>query len=296
MSPYAQIASNKWKTYLIFLLFVVIFTGFFYILGKFYDAPIGYAVLGFAISLFSTIGSFFYSDKIVLATTGARLATKEEFFDYYTVTENLSLAAGIPMPKLFVIDDDSPNAFATGRDPKHGTVVATTGLLRMMDRSEVEAVIAHELSHIRNYDIMVMSVTAVLVGTLALVADLAMRSLWFGGGKKDRESSNPIMIVLLLVALIVTPIIAMLIQLAVSRQREYLADASAALLTRYPEALASALEKISSYPRGVQSATTSTAHMFIASPFKKGQISGFVEQLFSTHPPVLKRIEILRKM
>lgn len=296
MTPYAQISSNKTKTYLIFALFIFIFTGFFYMIGQYYQDPWAYTILGFVISIGSTVGSYFYSDKIVLATTGAREAKKEEFFDFYTVTENLSIASGLPMPKLFVIDDDSPNAFATGRDPKHGVVVATTGLLGMMERSEVEAVIAHELSHIKNYDILVMSVTAILVGTLSLIADFAMRSMWFGGGKRDRNNNNPFMFAIMLVALIVTPIIAMLIQLAVSRQREYLADASAALMTRYPDALASALEKISSYPRGVQSATTSTAHMFIASPFKKGQISGFVEELFSTHPPVQKRIEVLRKM
>lgn len=265
-------------------------------IGKYYENPWAYTILGFVISIGSTVGSYFYSDKIVLATTGAREAKKEEFFDFYTVTENLSIASGMPMPRLFVIDDDSPNAFATGRDPKHGVVVATTGLLAMMERSEIEAVIAHELSHIKNYDILVMSVTAILVGTLSLIADFAMRSLWFGGGKRDRNNNNPFMFAIMLVALILTPIIAMLIQLAVSRQREYLADASAALMTRYPDALASALEKISSYPRGVQSATTSTAHMFIASPFKKGQISGFVEELFSTHPPVQKRIEVLRRM
>jgi len=296
MTPYAHISANKWKTAFIFGLFITIFTGFFFVLGNLYNDPGVYGMLGFVIAIASTAGSYFYSDSIVLSTTKARSATKEEFFDFYTVTENLAIAGGIPMPRLYVIDDPSPNAFATGRNPKHGTVVATTGLLQMLDRTEVEAVIAHELSHIKNYDILVMSVTAVLVGTLSLVADFAMRSLWWGGGKKDRENSNPVMFIIMLVALIITPIVAMLIQLAVSRQREYLADASGALLTRYPEALASALEKISSYQRGVATATTSTAHLFISNPFKKGQISGVVEKLFSTHPPVEKRIEILRRM
>lgn len=296
MTPYAQVTSNKWKTFGIFAIFIILFTGFFYIIGKVYADPWFYTILGLIISFASSFGSYFFSDKMVLATTRAREATKEEFFDYYTVTENLSIAAGIPMPKLYVIDDPSPNAFATGRDPKHAVVCATTGLLQIMERSEIEGVIAHELSHIKNYDILVMTISAVLVGTIALVADIVMRSLWWGGGDRDRRNTHPAMYILLIVALIVTPIVAMLIQLAVSRQREYLADASGALLTRYPDGLANALVKISQYPHGVASATTSTAHLFIANPFRKGQISSLVANLFSTHPPVEKRIEILRNM
>lgn len=279
-------------------LFIVIFTGFFYIIGKYFGGGSGafYALLGFIISFASSVYSYFNSDKLVLSTTHARPATKEEFFDFYTVTENLSIASGLPMPKLYVIDDPSPNAFATGRNPEHGVVCATTGLLDLMERGELEGVIAHELSHIKNYDILVSTVTAVLVGTIALAADWIMRSLWWGGGNDDDRPRNPIMLVLLIVALILTPIVATLIQLAVSRRREFLADASGALLTRYPDGLASALQKIAAYPRGVHTATTSTAHMFISNPFKEKRAMSWMTSLFSTHPPVEQRIEILRKM
>lgn len=298
MSIYSQISQNKVKTYLIMSLFTIIFTGFFYIIGKYFGGGSGsfYALLGFLISFVSSVYSYYNSDKLVLSTTHARPATKEEFFDFYTVTENLSIASGTPMPKLYVIDDPSPNAFATGRNPEHGVVCATTGLLHIMDRAELEGVIAHELSHIKNYDILVSTVTAVLVGTIALAADWIMRSLWWGGGSDDDRPRNPIMLVLLIVALILTPIVATLIQLAVSRRREFLADASGALLTRYPDGLASALEKIAAYPRGVSTATTSTAHLFISNPFKQRKVMSWMTNLFSTHPPVEQRVAILRKM
>lgn len=297
MTVYNEIAGNKRKTWMIFILFILIFTGFFFLIGKFMDSTWGYGILGFVIAIFSSFGSYFYSDKLVLAQVRARPATKEEFFDLYTVTENLSIAAGIPMPKLYVIDDPTPNAFATGRDPKHAVVCATTGILQRLERSELEGVIAHELSHVKNYDILVSTITAVLVGTIALVSDFVMRSLWWGGGDNDNRSKSPIMLVLFIVVLIITPIFATLVQLAVSRKREYLADASGALLTRYPEGLARALEKIAADPRPLHSATSSTAHLFISNPFKKGKgMQSWVSNLFSTHPPMEKRVEILRKM
>lgn len=299
MNIYQQIASNRQKTWLIFGLFIVVFSGFFYLVGQYYDSPNSYLILGLIISLVSSVGSYFYSDKLVLATTGARPAQKEEYFDLYTVTENLSIANGIPMPKVYVIDDPAPNAFATGRDPKHAAVAATTGLLKILDRTELEGVIAHELSHVKNYDILVATVVSVLVGTLALVTDWILRSFWWGG-RRDRDeeggSKNPIMFILLIVALIITPIVATLIQLAISRRREYLADASGALLTRYPLGLARALEKISGYPYPMQHATTSTAHLFISNPFKKGGTGSWITSLFSTHPPVEDRVRILRSM
>ena len=244
MTVYSQISKNKNKTYLIMMVFIIIFTGFFYIIGKILgESGMGISVVGFVIALLSSFFSYFYSDKMVLATTGARPATKEQFFDLYTIVENLSLAEGVPMPKVYVLDDPSPNAFATGRNPKNAVVCATTGLLNMMDRAELEGVIAHELSHIRNYDILVSTVTAVLVGTIVLISDWIMRSFWWGGlgGGDDNKSKNPITLVLLIVALILTPIVASLIQLSVSRRREYLADASGALLTRHPVGLSRAL-------------------------------------------------------
>ncbi|MDA1317335.1 MAG: M48 family metalloprotease [bacterium] len=295
MNVYQQIAQNRLKTYLIFIVFFFLFTGFFAIVGASYDNPIGYAGMGFIIAVVTSVWSYYNSDKVVLTTTRARPAQKEEFFDLYTVTENLSIAAGIPVPKVYVIDDPSPNAFATGRDPKHAVVCATTGLLQILDRAELEGVIAHELSHIRNYDILVSTITAVLVGTIALAADWIMRSMWWGGGSRDRNKS-PILFIIMIIALILTPIVATIIQLAVSRQREYLADASGALLSRHPDGLANALEKINAYPRGVATASNSTAHLFFVNPFRKGQMANWMTSLFSTHPPAAKRIEILRKM
>ncbi|MDO8497929.1 MAG: M48 family metalloprotease [bacterium] len=297
-SVYNEISGNKIRTFLIMFLFIGIITAFFYIIGLFFGSPTTYFAVGMGFSLFSSVGSYFFSDKIVLMTTGAKPATKKDFFDFYTVTENLSMASGTPMPKLYVVDDPAPNAFATGRDPQHAVVAATTGLLSMMNRSELEGVIAHELSHIKNYDILLSSVVAVLVGTIALVADWVMRSMWWGGGdNEDRGKRNPIMFVILIVSLILAPIAATLIQLAISRRREFLADASGALTTRYPEGLARALGKIAAYPYTMRSATSATEHLFIENPFKKkGKKESWLMSLFSTHPPVDERIRILRSM
>lgn len=298
MTIYSQIAANKLKTYLIIGVFIALMTGFFLLLGQYFRDPQSFFFIGFIFAVVSSVGSYFYSDKIVLMTTGAKPATKEQYFDFYTVAENLSTADGLPMPKLYVIDDPAPNAFATGRNPKHAVVCATTGILERLNRAELEGVIAHELSHVKNYDILVSSIVGVLVGTVALIADWIMRSFWWGGFRRDeREDRNPIIFVLLIVVLIITPIVATLIQLAVSRRREFLADASGALLTRYPEGLARALEKISADPHQLQTATTSTAHLFIVNPFKKGgRAASWLMNLFSTHPPIDERIRILRSM
>jgi len=297
MTVYNQISENKVKTFLIMFLFVVIFSSFFFLLGKYFDSPWGYFFLGFFISIASSVGSYFYSDKLVLMTTGAQPANKKQFFNFYTVAENLSVASGLPMPKLFVINDSSPNAFATGRDPKHAVICATTGLLEIMDRTELEGVIAHEMSHVKNYDILLASIVAVLVSTLALISDWVIRSMWWNRGSDDdnRNNLNPIFIVSFIIALILTPIIATIIQLAISRRREYLADASAVLLTRYPEGLARALEKLKDNTQPLRKATSSTAHLFIDNPFKKKNTSWFVN-LFSTHPPIEERIKILKSM
>ncbi len=276
-------------------VFILIFSSFFFLIGKYYDSPWNYFFLGFFISLLSSIGSYFYGDKLVLLTTGAQPADKKRFFDFYTVTENLALAAGLPRPKLYVINDPSPNAFATGRDPKHAVVCATTGLLSMMNRTELEGIIAHELSHVKNYDILFASIVAVLVGTLSLISDLVIRSMWRRGSDDNRGNRNPIFFVLFLIALILTPIIATIIQLAISRRREYLADASGVLLTRYPEGLVHALEKLNNNPQPLRRISSSTAHLFIDNPFKKKNASWFVN-LFSTHPPIEERIRILKNL
>lgn len=299
MSIYSQISANKWKTYIIFIVFIFIISGFFFVIGQYFSSPSEYLLLGLIFSLVSTVGSYFYSDKIILFTVGAEPADKKKHFNFYTVAENLSIASGLPIPKLYVINDSPPNAFATGRDPKHAVICATTGLLERLDRTELEGVIAHELSHVKNYDILIASIVSVLVGTVALVSDWIMRNMWWSGfrSKDDNDrGKNPIMFVLLIAALIIGPIVATLIQLAISRKREYLADADGSLLTRYPKGLASALEKISAFPSAMRTASTSTAHLFISNPFRSKSGQSWFVKLFSTHPPVEERIKILRNM
>ncbi len=307
MTIYNQISSNRTRTFLIIGLFVVFISFFFFLVGKFLGNSSSYLVFGLLFSLFSGIGSYFYSDKIVLFMTGAKEADKRTYFDLYTTVENMAMAAGLPMPKVYVVEDPAPNAFATGRDPKHAVVAATTGILERLDRTELEAVIAHELSHVKNYDILVMSVVSVLVGTIAYVADWIMRMMMWGGlssdDNNDRRGNNLFFFAFILL-LIISPIIATLIQLAVSRRREYLADASGALLNRNPDALADALTKIAQDPRVMKTASNATAHLFIANPFQKKRADGseskglvtWISGLFSTHPPMEERVRILREM
>jgi heat shock protein HtpX len=299
MTVYNQIAANKAKTILIIVLFIVVLSGFFFLVGTFFRDPSTYFIFGLIVSLVSSVGSYFYSDKIVLMTTGAKPASKEEYFDLYTVVENLSIADGLPMPKVYVINDPAPNAFATGRDPKHAVVCATTGILQRLDRAELEGVIAHELSHIKNYDILLSSIVGVLVGTVAFAADWIMRTMWWGGVDRredDRDNRNPLMYIFLIVVLLLIPLISTLIQLAISRKREYLADASGALLTRNPMGLAHALEAISDDSHVLKTASPSTAHLFIVNPFKKRQVQSWLTSLFSTHPPIEDRIRILKSL
>jgi len=280
-------------------LFIFLFTGFFFIIGQFFNDANSYLFFGLFVSLLSAIGSYFYSDKIVLWLNQAEPADKKRFFNFYTVVENMTIATGLPMPKLYVINDPSPNAFATGRDPRHAVVCATSGLLKIMDREELEGVISHELSHVKNYDILLASIISVLVGSISMVAHWLMRSFWwggFGGRDRDSEERNPLMFILFIFALILTPIAATLIQLAVSRKREYLADASGALLTRNPKGLAMALEKIADYGEPMANVSTATAHLFISNPLKTKKTSSWFVNLFSTHPPIGERIKILKSM
>lgn len=294
-SAYSYQSSNIAKTYLLMALFLVIVSGLGYFVSWYYGAPeIFYIALIF--SLFMNVLSYWYSDKVVLSLSGAKPASRQEFFDFYTVTENLSITAGLPMPRLFVIDDPAPNAFATGRDKNHAVVAATTGLLQRLDRKELEGVVAHELSHIGNRDILLMSSVVVLVGFVSILSDIFLRSMWFGGGRRrdnEREGGN-ILAILGIIFIVLSPLIATLIKLAISRRREFLADSSGALLTRYPEGLASALEKISSYGEPMKNPRTATAHMFISDPFAGKKFS--ISSLFMTHPPVEERIKILRQM
>lgn len=297
MTIYSEIAKNKFKSYLIIAVFIFLFSGLFFLIGQYFGDPSTYFVIGLIISALSGLFSYFYSDKAVLAMTGARPAKREEYFDYYTVTENMAIAAGLPMPKLYVMDDQSMNAFATGRDPKHAVVCATTGLLNNLNRAEIEGVVAHELSHVKNYDILLASVVTVLVGTIAFIADWVMRSMWFRGrDDDDRSSKSPLFLALFIISLLIAPLVATLIQLAISRKREFLADATGALISRNPDALASALAKIGNQNRPTRNASSSTAHLFISNPFPQGKVRSFVSNLFSTHPPIDERIRILHSM
>lgn len=252
------------------------------------------AGLGGTFTIVYALISYYLSDKIALMASGAKAITKTEAPELYNIVENLCIANGQSMPALYLINDESPNAFATGRDPEHASVAFTTGLLRILNKQELEGVAAHELSHVKNYDIRVMTIVVVLVGAVMLLSDILLRSS-FSGNKKE---TGTILLVIGLILAILSPLLAEIIKLAVSRQREYLADASGALLTRYPEGLASALQKISAYDQPLQKANHATAHLFISSPFggKKGSKVSWFSNLFATHPPAEDRIARLLSM
>lgn len=284
---YQERSRNAWRTAFLMAGFLAVVMAVGYGAAWYLGNP-SVLYIAFFFAIFMNIWSFWFSDKQVLAMTHARPATREEFFDLYTVTENMAIAAGLPMPKLYVIDDPAPNAFATGRDEKHAVVAATTGLLAMLDRKELEGVIAHELAHVKNRDMLVMTVAVVLAGFLAMLADMFLHASFHRDGDDNRGG---LFMIIAIVGIVLAPIAAQLIQLAISRKREFLADASGALLTRYPEGLASALQKISSYGAPMQHASHATAHLFIANPF--GGAAGFVNGLFATHPPVEARVKAL---
>jgi len=249
--------------------------------------------VGIIFAMLSNIFSYWFSDRVVLSLSGAIPAKREEFFDLYNSVENLSITAGLPMPKVYVINDPAPNAFATGRDKDHAVVCFTTGLLRMLNKSEIEGVVAHELSHIGNRDILLSTVVVVLVGFVSIMSNWFLRTGRVFGGD-SRNNRNGIFVLLGIILAILSPLIASLIHLAISRKREFLADASGALLTRYPEGLASALEKIGSYSGGLRSPNDATAHLFISNPFGSGVLKG-MHKMFSTHPPIEDRVSILRE-
>ena len=301
-SVYTYQSSNVAKTYLLMGLFLVIVVGLGYFISLYYNA-LGLLYTAIIFSLFMNVASFWFSDKIVLSISKARPASREEFFDLYTVTENLSITAGLPMPKIYVIDDPAPNAFATGRDKNHAVVAVTTGLLQKLDRTELGGVIAHELSHIGNRDILLMSAVVVLVGFVSIISHIFLRGMIFSDRNRDNNrGGGGAFAIIGIILIILSPIIATLIKLAISRRREFLADASGALLTRYPEGLANALEKISSYNMPMKTANTATAHLFISNPFsqlRSGQVGSgnfSFSGLFNTHPPIAERIKILRSM
>lgn len=293
---YNQIGNNKTKTWLIMLVFIAFFFTVSYILGKALGYGLSFAGIMLIISGLISFFSYYNSDKIVLSMSGAKLADKSTHRILYTIVENLSIAAGLPMPRVYIVEDPSLNAFATGRDPKHATVAATTGLLEKLNKVELEGVIAHELSHVGNYDTRLMGIVAILVGSIAILADVFLRSMFWGGDRDRDNRGNQIFMIIGIVAAILAPVAATLIQLAVSRRREYLADASGALLTRYPDGLADALLKIAADPKPLKRASNATAHFYIENPFKGKAAKSFLTGLFSTHPPVNDRIRLLREM
>lgn len=266
-----------------------------------FDSASAVSIVAFSFILTGIINlvSYYFSDQMVLRISGARPLNQEENPDLYHLIDNLCIGSGVPMPKVYIIEDTAPNAFATGRDPQHAAIAVTTGILQKLERRELEGVLAHELSHIKNYDTLYMSIVVILVGLIALLADIFMRTIWYGGGKsRDNNtgagSGGGVFLLLGIILAILSPLIAQLIKLAVSRQREYLADASAALLTRYPSGLADALVKISADTEPLEVANKATAHMYIVNPLKDW--GGKLNSLFSTHPPIEDRISRLRQM
>lgn len=305
INVYEAEAANKWKSAFIVALFVVFVAIVVYVMSTAFAIYTGYEPggLGFVgialiISGLMSFGSYYYSDKIVLSISGAHPADRKRYFDFYTVAENLAIATGLPKPKLYVIEDSAPNAFATGRDPKHAVICATTGILQKLNRTELEGVLAHEITHIRNYDIQLMSVVSVMVGMVALLGDMFLRMTWLGRRDDRENTAGSIFLVIGLVFAILSPFISQIIQLAISRRREFTADAGSVEITRQPDGLISALKKISEDQEPLEAANKATAHLYIINPFKaKGHGAvGWFSGLFNTHPPITERIAALQKM
>lgn len=293
------VSANIFRTWLIMFFFFLFTFGLVYVFAKGagfgqIDA-LGITGIALIIAGFMNFASYYWSDKIVLGISGAKLIEKKDNPELYRTVENLCIAAGLPTPKIYIMNETAPNAFATGRDPKHAAICFTSGILEKLNKTELEGVTAHELSHVGNRDTLLMGVVAILVGTIALMADFFMRAMWFRGDREERNG-NGIFIIVAIVAAILSPIVATLIQLAISRRRELLADASGVILTRYPEGLASALLKISADPNPMRSANRGTAHLYIANPFKGKDAKSWLANLFNTHPPIEERVRIIRSM
>lgn len=286
---YKAVSANKRNTILIMAIFVAIVGALGWVASFYYGSTSILPIVVVVAALYALI-QYFAASKLAVMTTGAKEIQKSDNPRLWRIVENLAITDGLPMPKVYVIDDPAPNAFATGRDPNHALVCATTGILDIMDDREMTAVMAHEMSHVKNYDIRVSMIAFGLVSAIGLICDIGMRMFWFGGDSRDRENNSPVMLVIGIVIMILAPIVAALIQLAISRQREYLADASGAMTTRDPQALESALAKLETTGRPMQRQSQSTAHLFFSNPLKSGGIGN----LFSTHPPLEARIKRLR--
>jgi len=293
---YSHQGANIRKTWFFMAGFFLLVMALGWFFSYVYNNP-GILYIAVFFAIFMNIFSYWFSDKIVLKMHKARPVTRESHFDLYTVTENLSIAAGLPMPRLYIIDEAAPNAFATGRNKDHAVVCVTTGLLSILDRSELEGVIAHELSHIGNKDMLLSTIVVVMAGFVTLLSDFFLRSARWGGGRENDSRGGQLQGILFIVGIvlaILAPIIATLIQLAISRKREFLADASGALLTRYPEGLANALKKINGTSVKMKTANHATAHLFISNPFgPDGKGTSFMQKIFMTHPPVEERVTAL---
>lgn len=287
---YTQQSKNVSRTWLLMSMFLVIVIGIGFFFSQYYNnSNILYFFVIFAVGM--NIFSYWNSDKIALALNHAKQIKEQDNQELWHIVENLSITAGLPMPKVYLIEDQAPNAFATGRNKEHAVVAVTTGILGLLDKTELEGVIAHELSHIGNRDILLSTVVVVLVGFISIIANIFMRSLFFGRGRSNDREGGGILMIIGIVLSILAPIFATLIQLAISRKREFLADASGALLTRYPEGLANALVKIGKYNQPMKYANEATAHLFIANPF--GRASKNLSNLFNTHPPIEARVRAL---
>jgi len=292
---YSQKQSNVWKTWFLMTGFFLLVILVGWILSYYFNST---AILYIAVivSVLSSIGSYWFSDSLVLAMSNAKEISMKDEPELYRLVENLCITVGLPTPRIYVIDEEQPNAFATGRDENHAVVAVTKGLLISLERSELEGVLAHELAHIRNKDILLQTVVVVMAGLISIASDFFLRTVLWGGGDSDERGKNPIILILGIVAIILAPIAATIIQLSISRKREFLADASGALITRYPEGLASALHKIAVDPNEMQRVNTATAHLYIESPLRGDRATSWFSKLFMTHPPVEERIAALRNM
>jgi len=296
LNVYEQVERNKRRSNLIIVFFAFFITIIFYFFGRILGYGPDFIGLALVLAGATSFAGYWYSDKIVLAVSGARPTSKEESYNFYTAVENMSLAAGIPMPKVYLIEDSAPNAFATGRDVNHAVVAATTGLVEKLNKTEMEAVVAHEISHIRNYDMRLATIVAVLVGAVVLLSDWFLRGGLIRRRRRDEGEAGSLIFVLGLVLIFISPLVGKLIQLALSRRREFLADAGSAMLTRQPSGLISALRKISADPEPLEAANKATASLYIVNPLKGEEALNWLTKLFNTHPPIEERIKALEAM
>ena len=294
-SLYTQQSRNVFRTWVLMLVFLVFVVAIGWFASYYYNSAV-ILYIAIAVALAMNIYAYWFSDRVSISQARAYPADENQYRELHRTVENLAITAGLPKPRVYIIDDAAPNAFSAGRDKNHAVIAVTTGLLAMMNQSELEGVIAHELSHVGNRDILVMTAAVVLVGVISVLANIFLRvSFWGGmsGGNRGRNNGNVFVLIAGVVAVILAPIAATLIELAISRKREYLADASGALLTRYPEGLESALQKLGSYEAPMRSASTATAHMYITNPFGAHPAGQWIQKLFSTHPPIPDRIKAL---